>query len=143
MKIQTGLKLSQEEVFSLLNHFDDSSDTPLSQGLDFTSYSKKLSEFAHFVVTYDDDKMIGFIAYYLNEDGHFAYIPQTVVHRDGRHNGVGHAMFSAMYDSVKSNYPTIRLEVLKANDNARKFYAREGFVEIEDHYERLLLEKKL
>ena len=143
MNIQTGLKLSQQEVISILNRFDDSSDTPLSQGLDFVSYGKKLSDFANFVIACEEDTMIGFIAYYLNEEGRFAYVPQVVVHKVWRHKGVGHAMFSAIYDSVKSYYSTIRLEVLKANDNAHKFYSREGFVEIEDHNERLLLEKKL
>lgn len=143
MNIETNVKLSQQEVISLLTHFDESSDTPLSQGLDFSSYSKKLSDFAHFVIAYEEKSMIGFIAYYLNEENHFAYIPQTVVHKNGRHKGVGHAMFSAMYDCIKSNYPAIRLEVLKVNNNARGFYAREGFVEVEDHNERLLLERKL
>lgn len=142
MEIRSGLKLTQSEVLSLLNRFDDSSDSPLHEGLDFDSYSKKLSDYAFFVIAYEDKKMIGFIAYYLNDEGQFAYVPQVVVHKDSRHKGVGHALFSTMYDSLTPNYTSIRLEVLKTNDNARGFYAREGFEEINDHNERLLLERK-
>lgn len=143
MEIRTGLKLSQSEVLSLLNRSDDSSDTPLHEGLDFESYGKKLSDFAYFIIAYEDGQMIGFIAYYLNEEGKFAYVPQVVVHKDGRHKGVGHSMFAQLYDSIKLNYSCVRLEVLKSNDNARNFYRREGFVKIEDHNERLLLQKNI
>lgn len=143
MEIRFGIRLTQLEVLSLLNRFDDSSDLPLHEGLDFDSYSKKLSDFAYFIIAFEDNMQIGFIAYYLNEEGKFAYVPQVVVHKNGRHNGIGHAMFSKLYESIKVNYNCIRLEVLKANANARHFYNREFFVEIEDHNDRILLEKKL
>ena len=143
MEIQSGLKLIQSEVLSLLNRFDDSSDSPLHEGLDFDSYSKKLSEYAYFIIATDNNSQIGFIAYYLNEEGRFAYVPQVVVHKDGRHKGVGHAMFTKLYESVEGNYSSVKLEVLKSNVNARNFYNREGFLEIEDHNERILLQKDL
>lgn len=142
MEIKTGLKLTQSEVLSILNHFDDSSDSPLHEGLDFVSYSKKLSDYAYFVIAEENDCQIGYVAYYLNNEGRFAYVPQVVVHKDGRHRGVGHALFEALTSAVCTNYDCIKLEVLKTNKNARLFYAREGFVEIEDHNERFLLVKK-
>lgn len=143
MEIQSGLKLTQSEVLSLLNRFDASSDTPLHEGLDFNLYSKKLSDFAYFIIATENNLQMGFIAYYLNEEGKFAYVPQVVVHKDGRHKGVGHAMFDALYNVCKKEYKYVRLEVIKFNENARRFYAREGFVEVEDHNERLLLAKIL
>lgn len=143
MEIRTGLKLSQAEVLLLLNRFDDSSDTPLHEGLDFELYSKKLSDYAYFIIAIENNSQIGFIAYYLNEEGQFAYVPQIVVHKEGRHKGVGHAMFAYLYDSILTEYSCVKLEVLKSNNNARKFYSREGFVEIEDHNERLLLQKNI
>ena len=141
MEIRSGLKLSQSEVLSLLNRFDDSSDSPLHEGLDFDSYSNKLSDFAYFIIAIEENIQIGFIAYYLNEEGKFAYVPQVVVHKDGRHKGVGHAMFKVLYNVTNKKYPFLRLEVLKCNVNARAFYEREGFLFIEEHNERLLLEK--
>lgn len=143
MKIHTGLKLSQTEVLSLLEHFDDSSDEPLHESLDFYQYSKKLSQYAYFVIATEDKQQIGFIAYYLNDENHFAYIPQVVVHKSARHKGVGHSMFTVLYECIRNNFLTLKLEVLKSNINARAFYEREGFVESEDRYERLLLYKIL
>lgn len=143
MKIQTNVRLTEVEVNYLLNYFDDSSDIPLHKGLDIVSYSKKLSRYARFILISENGKMMAFLAYYLNEEGHFTYIPQVVVHREGRHSGLGHKIFAALQESLNGNYDTIKLEVLKSNHNARKFYEREGFVHKEDHNERVLLVKRI
>lgn len=127
MTMLSNVKMSKSEVISLLRRFDDSSDIPLHKGLDFDSYSQKLSTNARFIVSKFDADIVGFIAYYLNEKGAFVYVPQTVVHKSARHKGVGHAMFSLLYESLPVGIKTIRLEVLKANDAARSFYMREGF----------------
>lgn len=142
MKIQSAVRLTEVEVKRLLDHFDDSSDTPLHEGLDFISYSEKLSKNAHFILILENDKMMAFLAYYLNDENHFAYVPQVVVHREGRHKGLGHKMFAALEESLDSNYDTIQLEVLKSNRNARKFYEREGFTDKEERNERILLVKR-
>ena len=144
MNIVSNIKLSKEEVLRLLNRFDDSSDAPLHEGLDFDSYSEKLNEYARFVIAYEKEAQMGFIAYYLNDEGKFGYVPQVVVHRDGRHQGIGHKMFGALYEVLKDKaFHALKLEVLKSNQNARRFYEREGFGVIEDHSERILLEKSL
>ena len=143
MKIHSGLRLSQSEVLSLLNRFDDSSEKPLHEGIDFSTYSIKLSQYAYFIIAIENDLQMGFVAYYLNDDNHFAYVPQVVVHKEARHKGLGHSMFKVLCDSLTSNIKCIKLEVLKSNFYARNFYRREGFSCVEDHSERILLEKKL
>ena len=143
MEIKVGEKLSKEEVLSLLTYFDDSSEHPLHEGLNFDSYSEKLSRFAYFIITNEGDVRLGFIAYYLNEDGRFIYIPQIVVHKDGRHRGVGHMMMQTLKEKCSDLFTTIRLEVLKENINARIFYEREGFSFEEDRAERILLACKI
>ena len=141
MKIHSGLRLSQSEVLSLLNRFDDSSEKPLHEGIDFSTYSIKLSQYAYFIIAIENDLQMGFVAYYLNDDNHFAYVPQVVVHKEARHKGLGHSMFNVLCDSLAANIECIKLEVLKSNFYARNFYQREGFSCVEDHSERLLLEK--
>ena len=141
MEIHTGIRLSQSEVLSLLERFDDSSDEPLHESLDFIQYSKKLSENAYFVIATEKNLQIGFIAYYLNDENHFAYVPQVVVHRNARHRGLGHTMFNILCDSLSTDIERIKLDV--SNFYARDFYQREGFFEIENRYERLLLHKIL
>lgn len=131
MEIHVGLTLSQSEVKSLLNRFDDSSDPPLHLGLDFESYSKKLSDFAYFIIAEESKEQIGFIAYYLNDILSFVYIPQIVVHKTSRHQGVGHIMLNRLLDIIKGQYKSLQLEVLKDNLYALSFYRREGFKTIE------------
>lgn len=143
MNIQTNVRLTKAEVNRLLNYFDDSSDTPLHEGLDFVNYSKKLSRYAHFILVWEKEKLMAFLTYYLNDEEHFVYVPQVVVHKDGRHKGIGHKMFVALKDFLNGKYETIQLEVLKNNHNARKFYEREGFIEKEDRKERILLSNNM
>lgn len=143
MDIQCDVRLNEKEVYNLLQYFDDSSDVLLHYGLEFTEYSKKLSMHARFVLAYNVGELIGFIAYYLNEEGKFVYVPQIVVHRHGRHKGCGHAMIETLVQCYSSNYKSILLEVLLSNANARFFYEREGFEEIEIRKDRILLKKML
>lgn len=141
--IKTRVRLSDEDALSLLNYFDDSSDIPLHEGLDFDSYSKKISEHAYFILYYKDKSLLGFIAYYLNYEGKYVYVPQIVVHKNGRHLGVGHQMMVSLINDVSQEYNSLQLEVLKDNNNAIQFYEREAFNKIEDHGVKWLMNKKL
>lgn len=143
MEIKIGIKLSRQEVFDLLTYFDDSSDHPLHEGLDLDSYSEKLSRFAYFVFAIENDQYAGFAAYYLNDESQFVYIPQIVVHKNGRHKGVGHMMLNALSAQYAPSYRSIDLEVLVENLNARAFYEREGFVVCGERGIRQMLRKEL
>ena len=129
------------QVMELLNYFDNSSDIPLHNSLDFEKYSVKLSENAYFIIASEKSRIAGFMAYYYNEVGGFIYIPQIVVHNDYQHRGIGHAMFLEIYNCLSEKYKFILLEVLKTNRIARAFYEKEGFVEKEDRGDKFLLEK--
>lgn len=143
MTIKYNLKLSEKNVFELLEFFDDSSDIPLSEGLDFVAYSEKLSKYAKFVIAYNHKKMIGFVAYYQNQEGEFIYVPQIVVHKSERHKGIGHQMLAVLQNQSQGEFSSIELEVLKDNKNARLFYTREGFVLKEERETKLLLIKNI
>lgn len=143
MTIKYNLKLSKEEVLTLLHYFDSSSDIPLSEGLDLVAYSEKLSNYAQFIIAYDEKEMLGFVAYYQNQEGSFVYVPQIVVHKLGRHKGIGHQMLFVLQHQSKGVYFSIELEVLKDNMNARQFYEREGFELKQERETKLLLTKKI
>lgn len=143
MELKVGVKLSKDEVYDLLSYFDDSSDIPLHEGLDFDSYSEKLSKFSYFILAFDGDQLLGFLSYYLNEEGKFIYIPQIVVHKIGRHKGVGHLMLNLLESKYSKSFKCINLEVLNDNLNAKAFYNREGFVEYGVRDIRLQLTKKI
>jgi len=145
MDLKLGIRLSKEDVYTLLTYFDYSSSEPLHESLDFYSYKDKLSENAFFILATESSQWIGFIAYYLNDEEKYIYVPQVVVVEGFKHKGVGHKMFNALYSHYWdcAKYETIRLEVLKDNIIGRKFYKKEGFVEVEDRGKRLLLSKEL
>ena len=92
---------------------------------------------------HDQDVLIGFIAYYLNDEGEFAYISLTAILPEWQHKGIGHLMFTSLYDYIGGKYSFLNLEVLKTNINARGFYKKEGFIMSEDRNEKLLMSKKL
>lgn len=141
--IEVGVKLSQIEVLSLFNDFDDSSEVPLHEGLDFQMHSRKFADKAYFILAKIESRIIGFVAYYLNEEGKYSYISEIIVHKDGRHRGIGHKMMVSLINAMGTSYDCIRLEVLKTNQYARKFYEREGYNEIDDHGNKFLMEKVL
>lgn len=142
MEITVGNKLSKSEVIDLFNRFDESSYVPFHKDIDFETYGEKLSRYALFVIAKEKDLQMGFIAYYLNTEDNFVYIPQFVVHTDGRHQGLGHKMLLSLMQSVES-FSEIRLEVLLGNEKAWNFYKREGFSLLNEKEKRSLLYKAL
>jgi len=107
--------------------------------LDFDVYSEKLSKYALFVIAYEAESCVGFLAFYLNDSDHFIYVPQIVVFHGNRRHGIGHNLFEVLNNRYSERYPIIKLEVLKDNLRARNFYKREGFEMIQERDDRYLL----
>ena len=127
MLIKCEDSLSNTMVHAILVRFDMSFDEPLHDEIDFLVYSEKLSLHAHFILAYDDNELIGFIAYYINKEEKFAYIPFIAVHPKGRHRGIGHLMLSCLWEQLPIRISQVRLEVKGSNVYAQSFYQREGF----------------
>lgn len=136
-------KLDSATVLALLNQCENSFDPPLSQNIPYTvsDYAKKLSEFAWFILCMEDDKIIGFTAYYLNQEGGFAYIPQIWVSDNHQRKGIGAKMMDVLIKESPSFVYSIRLEVRKNNEKAVSFYEKNGFEVIEDKGKKVLLAK--
>ena len=120
--------LSMSMVNSLLERFDTSFDKPLHDIIDINVYSEKLSLHAHFIIAYDEKEIIGFVAYYMNKEGQYAYIPLIAVHKERRRRGVGHLMLSRLWEFLPVEIDKVRLEVKEGNISAQLFYKREGFI---------------
>jgi len=141
--LHVGIVLPQRGVYNLLTRFDESSDIPLHVGIDFETYSTKLSNYAKFILAYKDSRCVGFIAYYLNDSGGFVYITQIVVYKNNKRQGIGHIMINTLFNAYKESYITVKLEVLKSNIIAQNFYKREMFMISEDRGAKILLERDL
>lgn len=80
-----------------------------------------------------DDEILGFIMYHV-EDGRYqqdqttGVIVNLYVRPEARGNGIGSELLSAAEaDLADEGVDTVSLEVLAANDDARRFYSRHGY----------------
>ena len=134
-------KMSQQEVWDLLNTCNNSFTPPLSNNIPYTleEYAKKLSENAKFVLCRECEIIIGFAAYYVNIEGKFIYIPQIWVSDKYQRKGIGATMINKMIELLPSNIDSIRLEVRKNNEKAYSFYAKNNFVVLAEKNGKLLM----
>lgn len=140
----TPYQLSFAEVMSLLRLCDNSFTPTLSSHINLDAYARRLSANAFFVLVKDDaGTNKAFAAYYLNQDGCFAYIPEIWVADDCQRMGLGHKMLRQLVNLVPDYVTAIRLEVRKNNRKAYRFYLKEKFKVLEDRDTKVLLEKKL
>lgn len=141
MIIEGGVRLSNEQAYSLLREFDSAFDPMLHEDLDLSGYSQKLAFNAYFILAKMDAKTIGFIAYYLNEEGQFCYVPLLAVNNSFRNCGIAKGMFRELYSIIPDRAKNILLEVDKNNVIARSLYSSEGFSIAEDRGKKFLLKK--
>lgn len=137
-------RLSFDEVLSLLNRCDNSFDPPLSSHIDLQAYARRMSDNALFVLIKNDEgDVVAFTAYYLNQEGAFAYIPEIWVADSCQRMGLGHKMIAHLGHLAPDYVKKIRLEVRKNNEKAYHFYMKEGFVLVEDRNTKVLFEKSM
>ncbi len=137
-------KIEYDTALGLLRKCENSFVPPLSHNIPYTleEYAKKLSEFAWFILCVDETEIIGFTAYYLNQEGHFVYIPQIWVSDEHQRKGIGSCMLDELIKVAPKFVTSIRLEVRKNNHKAVSFYERIGFCIIDDMGNKLLLSKE-
>lgn len=138
-------KLELTSTIRLLADFDTVFTPRISNQVDVDSYAKKLSTNGHFIlaISTDDNSIEGFITYYLNTEGHFAYVPFIGVKPSCQHGGVGRCMIEELISVLSIDYTSIMLEVRKSNTKAHDFYLRNGFVEKEDRINKWLMSKEI
>lgn len=137
-------RLSFDEVLALLNQCDNSFVPPLSSHIDLQAYARRMSDNAYFVLIKNDEGgVVAFTAYYLNQEGSFAYIPEIWVADSCQRMGLGHKMINHLAQIAPDYVKAIRLEVRKNNEKAYGFYQKEGFVLAEDRDTKVLLEKNI
>ena len=138
-------KLSQQEVFNLLVTCNNSFTPPLSQNIPYTleEYAERLATYADFVLAKEDGEIAGFLAYYTNAEGGFAYIPQVWVSDNHQRKGIGGQMLNVLIQNIPESLSSVRLEVRKNNYKAVSFYDKMGFEVIKDNDNKLLLKKEV
>ena len=135
-------KLCSEEVLRLLIVAEKDFYPPSSLEIDLKRWAEKLSQHGYFVLTKENNKTLGLIAYYKNDEERFIYIPLFWVNSDYQRQGIGGQMLDALIKKYSGNYNDIRLEVTKTN-SAYCFYLKKGFKKKEDRGKKFLMSLEL
>lgn len=100
----------------------------LQRRVDVDAYLDKISKYANVYAMSVDDDICAFAAMYANDfENHTAYITLIGVKPDSQHSGCGTEMFRFCEEEAKQNgMKTLRLEVDKDNENAVRFYKKQG-----------------
>ena len=138
-------KLSKKEVLNLLISCNNSFTPPLSKNIPYTleEYAERLATYADFVLAKEGGEIAGFLAYYTNTEGGFAYIPQVWVSDNHQRKGIGGQMLNMLIQNIPESLSSVRLEVRKNNEKAVSFYNKMGLVVIKDNDSKLMLEKSI
>lgn len=99
--------------------------------------SKKIAQFGCFLVSYDGNKVVGFVGYYANDAREKAgYLTTIVVSQSYQGIGIGNMLLQACLDDCRKKGMTkCRLEVRKDNLKAQRFYSARGFFKEADSTE--------
>ena len=102
----------------------------LFERVNIDEYSFKLAENASVIVAIENDKIIGFLSLYLNDNiSNIAYITLIGVSLDYQNQGYGSKLLNYAIKLAKSNdMKYIKLEVDNSNRQAKNFYFKNGFV---------------
>jgi diamine N-acetyltransferase len=94
---------------------------------------------------YSDDEMIGFALLFPLEEGRGFILVRLMIDRRFQGRGYGRGALEAIVELVRSRgLSTIRLSVVRENEQALEFYRRNGFVETGDLEEgELVMERRL
>ncbi|SCY04391.1 Acetyltransferase (GNAT) domain-containing protein [Lachnospiraceae bacterium XBB2008] len=97
---------------------------------------KRMTENAIFFVAFDDYKEgpLGYIAFYANDHvTNMAYITSICVRESFQGIGVGSKLLeTALNEAKRQGMSTMKLEVLKSNEKAIRFYISKGFRQSSD-----------
>ena len=105
------------------------------------------NKFARFFVATFNDMVIGYLSCWMVEDT--VDIINVVIDKNYQHHGFGQALFSQMEEEAKiNNCNNIMLEVKENNNQAIKFYLKQGYEQIsirknyyQDHSNALIMKK--
>ena len=122
---------SYEQVMKDLIYYNNYFSPSLSE---FTGsleeYAKKLFKFANnFEITDKDDKRLGIISFYSNDlINNIGYITLIVVDKEISKKGIGTILINFAEDYCKDKgMKKMKLEVMKDNTNALKFYSKHNY----------------
>ncbi len=138
-KINTA---SEDSILTHLNHCNNQFVPALSTRVSLEAYAKKLAHYAILFEAWVDEKLIGTVAMYLNEQKH-GYITNVSVYNEYGGKGIAKQIFVNLIEYTKANnISEIKLEVSAINIAAINLYKNFGFESIEEKNNQIIMLKK-
>ena len=121
---------TQNEIATAIHSCSDSFfNQSINNDNNLNKLVEKFYRYAIVYAAYLEEKIVGFIAFYCNDEStYIAYLSVIVVQKEYHNLGIGTKLLNTMTNYCKSkNFKSIQLEVSKANSNAIALYKRLGF----------------
>lgn len=133
---------SEVNILTHLIHCNNQFVPALSTRVSLETYAKKIANYAILFEAWFDEKLIGMVAMYLNENKH-GYITNVSVYNEYRGNGIAKQIFVNMMDYTKANnISEVKLEVSVINIAAINLYKNFGFESLEEKNNQIIMLKK-
>ena len=123
-------------VSDILNHLTECNDNfipPLSLKVNLDEYSRKIFDKAVTFEAWDDRRLVGLVAAYLNDvETGTGFVTSVSVVKDFTGQGIASRLMVACIEYAKQRqFKQLKLEVNQRTESAIKIYQKLGFVETE------------
>lgn len=117
---------------------------PLNEYVSINDYSKKIFEQSILFTKLNDEKIIGLLAVYDNNENKFGWITNVSVDPNYFKQGIASELLNRCFDFfIKKGYKNIFLEVFGDNKKAINLYIKQGFIKQEKKGDKMILKKEL
>lgn len=134
-------RLNERETLEILRYFDQFFQPYLSSRLNIKEFAKKLSQNADWIICNDDNRIVGYIAYYRNHDAGMLYMT-SYCEVPFNHKYL-EKMISYLIYNASITVRELRFRCRKDNLFDLEFYKQYGFEIIEDLGDNIILKKNL
>ncbi len=135
--------LSKEILSHYMNKWSDFFNPPLkSYVVSIEAYSEKIIDNACVIEAYYENELVGLLSVYLNLD--IAFITQLVVIPEFQGCGLAKGLLEeAVKKAKEKKIETVELECFSSDIKAKTFYIKQGFKELEQRNNKILMELKI
>jgi ribosomal protein S18 acetylase RimI-like enzyme len=133
----------KQDLINILNGLNaESGNKLIKQNIE--DYVAKIIEKANVISYFDKGNLVGFIAFYLNEEKRTAFLTMLAVNSNNHNQGIGNFLLNASLEIVNKNHcHKYELEVLKGNSKAMLMYKKNGFEIISENDSHYIMQKDL
>ncbi len=137
-------KTTKNEIYLHLIQCNDEFIPKLDTRVNLEEYSNKIEQFAITFEAWYNEKLVGLIATYLNQENELGFITNVSVVKNYMGVGVASKLLEMCINYMEDrNIKNIKLEVSCSNIPAINFYKKYNFVAIENKEDTLIMNLKI